>query len=466
MTDQMSISKGPAKLGKLDVFLGMVCGLLFVDYIASNTLVGISGITWWIIIGIIFYIPNGLITAELAATYPDKGGIYSWIKRAFGSKWASRTSFIYWMNNTIWIPSAYIWFSNLFCNMFLPGASYWVQVFIGVILTWITIWIASLPLVESKWITNLAAICKIIVFLMVSLAGVIYLIKGNPMANAVTLESLTPTLGQSLRYLPVIVLCCCGLEVLSASAHEIKNPKRDLPRSIISVAILVILLNILASFSTLVVIPLSDLDSVTGTMDVIRVVFSSNILVTVIAAMLLFSVFAQIVIWTLSTAWGASESGAIGELPKSFGVVNKNGYPLGALIITGLTASVIIILYGFMAEDASSLFFTLLAFSSILFFIPYIIMFMAYIRLKNTDKNIERSFVAPFGKILAMICQVILYSSMVLFIWIPGEKFDVTYSGPILIGVIIVLMMGEYLIKKTCKNKEHLETVTMGKKIS
>lgn len=453
----MSISKEPAKLGKLDVFLGMVCGLLFVDYIASNTLVGISGITWWIVIGIIFYIPNGLITAELAATYPDKGGIYSWIKRAFGSKWASRTSFIYWMNNTIWIPSAYIWFSNLFCNMFLPNTSYWIQVFIGVILTWVTIWIASLPLVESKWITNFAAICKIIVFIMVSIAGVIYLVKGNPMANPVTLESLTPSLGQSLRYLPVIVLCCCGLEVLSASAHEIKNPKKDLPKSIISVAILVILFNIIASFSTLAVIPLSNLDSVTGVMDVIRVVFSSNILVTVVAVMLLFSVFAQIVTWTLSTAWGASESGAIGELPKSFGVVNKNGYPLGALIITGLTASAIIILYGFMAEDASSLFFTLLAFSSILFFMPYIIMFMAYIRLKNKDKYIERSFVAPYGKILALVCQVILYSSMILFIWIPGEELDVSYSGPIIAGVIIVLMIGEYLIKMT--SKKNTQTV-------
>lgn len=451
----MSETNKLGSLGKVDVFLGLICAILFADVIAANTSSGIPVVSWWIIIGLLFYIPNGLITAELSATYPDKGGIYSWVRRAFGSKWAARTSYYYWINNAIWISSAYIWFSGVFFNIFFTESTFTLEIGLGIALTWLTIYIASKPLAESKWVTNIAGVSKVIVYIAVIISGAVYILKGNTMANEITLKSLVPTLDQGLIFLPVIIYSCCGLEVLSASAHEMKNPKRDLPKSIISVAIMVIVLNVLASLAMLFVVPLGSLDTVTGITDIFSIAFNGNRFVVItIASILLYGIFSQVVSWTLGGCWGASEAGASGELPKQFAKEGKAGIPLGALIITGITATVIFIVYGFMATNSADLFYTLLAFSCIIFFVPYILMFLAYLKLKRTDKNVTRTFIAPAGRFFSYVCLFILVMACVLFVWVPGQAFDFAYAMPIIMGLIVVMGIGEFIIASSQKKSK------------
>lgn len=448
----MSETNKLGSLGKFDVFLGLICAILFADVIAANTSTGVPVVSWWIIMGLLFYIPNGLITAELSATYPDKGGIYSWVRRAFGPKWAARTSYYYWINNAIWISSAYIWFSGVLFNVFFTTSTLAIEIAVGIVMTWLTIYIASKPLAESKWVTNIAGVSKVIVYLAVIFAGAKYVFGGNVAANEVTVKSLIPTFDQSLIFLPVIIYSCCGLEVLSASAHEMKNPKRDLPRSIISVAIIVIVLNVLASLAMLSVVPLGGLDTVTGITDIFEIAFNGNrFIVVTVACVLLYGIFSQIVSWTLGGCWGAAEAGASGELPKLFAKEGKAGIPLGALLITGVTATVIFIVYGLMATNSSGLFYTLLAFSSIIFFVPYILMFLAYLKLKRTDKKVIRTFTAPAGRFFSYVCLFVLVMACVLFVWVPGQPFDFAYGMPIIVGLIVVMGIGEFIITSSQK---------------
>lgn len=43
-----------------------------------------KGLGFWIILGLLFFIPYGFVTAEFRSAWPDEGGIYVWIKDAFG----------------------------------------------------------------------------------------------------------------------------------------------------------------------------------------------------------------------------------------------------------------------------------------------------------------------------------------------------------------------------------------------
>ena len=439
-------------LGGIDVYLGIICAILFADVIVSNTSLGPSVIVWWLIIGAVFFIPNGLITAELTGTYPDKGGIYGWIAKAFGSKWAARTSWFYWINCALWMPSAFIWVSGALCDVFFPQADYFVQVLISIAITWVTIWLASRKMSESKWIVNLGGISKIAIFSIVIIAGIVYVAQGHPAANELSAATMAPTLGDGLMYLPVILYCCCGMEILSANAHEMRNPRKDLPRAVILVVILTIVFNVFASWSVLNVVPLENLDLVTGLNQVMRVAFQADWLVAVCTIVLLFSACVQIVTWSQGGARGASEAAQAGELPAVMGKDSpKTGAPTGALVITGIVSTAVIIIYGFMANTASDLFFTLLAFSSILFFVPYAIMFPAYIKLRKIDPNANRPFKAPVGPVLAVICEIILIAGMVLFVWVPGQPFDAIYSVPIIIGLIVTVLLGEIIVHRQRK---------------
>jgi len=62
-----------------------------------------------------------LVAAKLGSTYPQQGGIYVWIKRGLGKKWAARTIRYYWIALPIWLPAMYIAIAEIIGHMFFPN---------------------------------------------------------------------------------------------------------------------------------------------------------------------------------------------------------------------------------------------------------------------------------------------------------------------------------------------------------
>ncbi|MBS1892878.1 MAG: amino acid permease, partial [Actinobacteria bacterium] len=80
-------------MGLLDVTLFTVSAILVIDQLTASASIGADTIGWWLLAIVFFFVPYALITAELATTYPEQGGIYVWTKRAFGSRWAARNTY-------------------------------------------------------------------------------------------------------------------------------------------------------------------------------------------------------------------------------------------------------------------------------------------------------------------------------------------------------------------------------------
>jgi len=436
-------------LGRLDVICGLVCALVFVDMVATNASVGPSVIGWWVVCGLLVMLPNGFITAELSAAYPDQGGIYSWIARAFGSKWAARTSFIYWVNNALWVPSALIWISGCLATVFFPNLSYWGQVALCVALLWIGIGICCRNISESKWSNIFSAVAKIVVALIMLAAAIVAIINGTSAANPLGFKDILPSFagGKALIFLPSVVYLCFGAEMVSASAGDMKNPKKDVPRSMVGVSILTVLVSAGCVWAMLYVLPVDSINLVTAPMDMVRAAFGSNLLAGIVGLLLVFCVFTQVLLYALGACITSCEAGKSGEFPALFAKESeKTGAPVGSLIIVGILATVTVVAYGFMAGSLEDLFFTIFAFTSILFFIPYIIMHAAYRKLKKKDGNTERPFKAPAGVVFSYICQMFLVCSLLLFIAVPGEPVDWSYTGPVLVGSIGCIIAGEIII--------------------
>ena len=97
-----------------------VSAILLLDTLAASASIGVSSITWWLILGAIFMVPYGMINAELGTTYPEQGGIYAWVRDTFGKRWSTRLSWLYWLNNVLWISSVLVLFSGIFAQIFYP----------------------------------------------------------------------------------------------------------------------------------------------------------------------------------------------------------------------------------------------------------------------------------------------------------------------------------------------------------
>ena len=438
----------------LDMTLFTVCAILVIDTLAPSAAIGPASISWWVITLVLFFIPYGLITAELGTAYPEQGGLYVWVKRAFGEKWAVRATWLYWINVALWMPSVYVLFASIFSQLFAPELSLSVQIAIGLVMTWITVVIGIIALDTGKWVPNLGAIIKALLMVVIGVAAIIY-VRKNGVANDLSFGNLLPSWDAGLAFLPVIVYNFMGFELMSGAGGEMKNPGRDIPRAIISAGLLIALFYILGTAGMLMALPLENLSLVGGIIDTLRILLGESglgsVLVTILGIGALFTLLANMVTWTMGANRTAAEAANAGELPAIFGKLHPaNLTPIGAFVITGVVSSVVLVIYGLMAGSAEDLFWTLFAFSSIIFLLPYLAMFPAFLKLRKSDPDIERPYTVPGGSgvatVFAILCELFILQAIVFFVWVPGQPVDWSYAGPVLIGVFVTLVIGEFLL--------------------
>ncbi|ABS62764.1 amino acid permease-associated region [Parvibaculum lavamentivorans DS-1] len=455
MTDRSAAnSRGYKKVMRsLDLTLFTVCAILVIDQLAASAAIGPQAVFWWIFTMIFFFLPYGLITAELGSTYPDQGGIYAWVRRAFGPRWGGRTAWLWWINVALWQPSVFILFAGIFAALFMPDLGLWTQIAIAIALTWLTVWINVVRLDVGKWVPNIGAVFKAAIMLVIGIGGFLYA-ANHGVANELTFSSMAPSWGASLAFLPVIVYNFMGFELMSGASAEMKNPARDVPVTIAVSGILIAAFYLFATIGILIALPLDEINLVSGIVDTLRVLLGEGggIFVVVLGIMALYTFLANMVTWTMGANRSAAEAALDGNLPAMFARLHpEHKTPSNAAIVTGVVTSVVIVVYGLLAADAEDLFWTLFAFSSIVFLLPYLIMFLTFLQLRRIDAHRPRPYRVPGGKggalVFALLCIAFIVQAIVFFIYTPGE-FDMTYAASIIIGVAATVIVGELMIMR------------------
>lgn len=95
------------KIGLKSLVFMNVSALYGIRWIAKSTSnsfgLGLGAIPTWFIFAIVYFIPGSLICAELAATFKDKeGGLYDWVKEAYGEKYGFMISWLNWVAKIFW----------------------------------------------------------------------------------------------------------------------------------------------------------------------------------------------------------------------------------------------------------------------------------------------------------------------------------------------------------------------------
>ncbi len=440
-------------LGQRDMVLFTVSAILLLDTLAASASIGASSIFWWVFLGFIFFIPFALICAEMGCAYPEQGGIYAWVKKAFGERWAARATWAYWVNTAVWIPAIFILFAGIYAQIFSPDMSLYGQITIGIVLTWVAVAANIVTLDIGKWIPNIGAILKVIIFLVIIVGGFQYT-QINGMANPLTFETLTPNFSSSLQYIPAIIYGMLGFELVSSGAEEMKDPARDVPRSIFISGLIIISLYILGTVAMLAAIPAGDINLVEGLMDTLYLFLGDSQLGQTAALILgvaaLFTFFSNGVTWALGCNRAAAEAAIEGELPAIFALEHKTrGTPVGAAVAMGVISTAVLIMYGFMAGSSEELFWDLFSFSAVIFLLPYQGMLLAFVKMRIVDADHHRPYKIGGGlamaKLCAYTCMLVLGLTIVLFLYTPGEGIQ----WPVLIGVLFTLTIGELLIRKS-----------------
>ncbi|HSX12174.1 MAG TPA: amino acid permease, partial [Rhabdochlamydiaceae bacterium] len=66
---------------------------------------GFAALFYLILTALFFFFPVSLVSAELATGWPKKGGVFVWVKEAFGPKWGFLAIWLLWVENLAWYPT-------------------------------------------------------------------------------------------------------------------------------------------------------------------------------------------------------------------------------------------------------------------------------------------------------------------------------------------------------------------------
>lgn len=441
----------PKTLGRRDIVLFTVSAILLLDTLAAGASVGASAVFWWLFLGVVFFVPYALICAEMGTTYPEQGGLYAWIRDAFGRRWASRATWAYWVNTALWIPANVILFTGVFGQMFMPDMPLALQIAMAIALVWITVGLNAITLSVGKWVPNVGAVTKIVVILAIVIGAIAYVAE-NGMANALTPETILPSWGTSLEYFSVIIYGMLGFELASAGSEEMKNPARDVPVSILISGLIIITFYTSATVAILAAIPVGDIDLVEGLVDTLELFFGSTdagrALATALGIGALYTFFSNSVTWSLGCNRAMAEAADEAEFPKVFAVAHpKLGTPVGAAVMMGAVGTIALLAYGFVADSNADLFWTLFAFSAAIFLVPYILLVLAFARMRRIDGDRPRPYRVPGGDgmavLISVVCGTLLLAALALFIYTPGVGLD----DGLLAGFVVVMILGELLIR-------------------
>ncbi|MDX2346487.1 MAG: APC family permease, partial [Legionella sp.] len=373
----------------------------------ATALFGSTLIFFFLFAAIVFLIPIALISAELASTWSEEeGGVYSWVKHAFGDTMAFFTIWLQWINTLVWYPTILSFIAGTLAYLINPELAQNKAYLISVIL--ITFW--SLTFVGLRGLRASAAFasfCAIVgmilpMGIMIVLA-IIWIIQGHPLAIDLSPKNLIPHWGnpQSWASLTAIVTAFLGMELAAVHVRNVKNPQKNYPRAMLFSVLLILSTMILGSLAIAIVLPQDNIGLVQGVMQAFTHFFEAYHLekfMPVMIIMLLLGSLGGMVNWIISPAKGLLLAANQGFLPPWLYRLNKHGVASRILLLQACLVTVLCTGF-FLLPSVNAIYWLFTALSTELYLVMYVLLFIAAIYLKHKFKDKPRHFSVPGGKI-------------------------------------------------------------------
>lgn len=453
----MNQIQGKKKFKLSDAILSVICVVFVAEAAAPVAAIGNSQYFWWIFLMLTFLLPYGLISSELGTTYDGEGGLYDWVRKAFGKKWGGRASWHYWINYPLWMASLAVLCPEILSIALGIEIGLIPSLIIELAFIWIIVYISFFPVCDSVWILNGAAVIKVLLAVVVGVLG-IYGAINYGVANEYTVKSLLPSFDlNSLSFISVILFNFLGFEVVCTFADDMENPKKQIPQAIVLGGLVIAAIYIFSAFGIGVAIPTAEVSTSSGLIDSIQLLTgkSTSLLISVMSILFLLSLFGNMISWSLGVNNVACYAAKNGDMPKVFSKVSKkNDMPIGSAIMNGIVATIVVVIAPFLPNQ--DLFWSFFALNLVMFLSAYLPVFPAFLKLRKIDPDRERPFKVSGNKFLLSVLTIlpmILIVISIVFIAVPFsfEKEALIETLPITIGSIVFFIIGEILIRNSSK---------------
>lgn len=418
---------------------------------------GLAIITVLLIASLMFFIPIALVCAELASGWPKSGGLFAWVKEAFGNKNGALAVWLEWIESVVWLPTVLSFLATSIAYLVSPDLTEnrYFMLFAMLAILWSGTILNFLSTTTSGWISAIGIIIGSIVpgLLLIGLAGV-WIATGNPIEFSISWPAMLPDMKfdsitdflSPLSFLTGIALAFTGIEVAAFYIKETKQPNRTFPLATLISAITIIVIYVLGALSVAMVVPKEEINLAAGTMQAIQVFFEHFHIgwaTPIFAGMLVIGGLALLNTWIIGPSKGLLTSAQSGNLPAFTEKTNHAGSPIAILLMQAIIGSALICTNLLIPTmNQFYMMFTLQAAQLVL--MMYFLIFISAIKLRYSQPNVERAYKIPGGKFGIWLVAGTGASFCVLAFllgFIPPEEYQFTsqfkYTAIMLAGIII-----------------------------
>ncbi len=425
--------------GRFDMLFFLICTLVGLDTIGTVANKGPQGFTWLIFLGLFFFIPYAMLTAELGTTFPEEGGPYVWTRLAYGRMVGGVNTVIYWISNPVWVGGTLAITAVAAFGTFFTPLSGFAQYAFAFVFIWVTVISAIISFQYGKWIPTFGAWCRVLVLGFFTISVVIYAAKHG--VHGFGAGSFGPTPAEFILLVPVLFFNYVGFELPNAAGEEMKNAQRDVPFAIARSLVGAVLLYGGPILAILLVLPTSQITSLGGFLDAIKTVFTvygghaahSGVVLTgagnVIGKVGAIGFIVALV--TSGSTWimGADRVEAVasfdGAGPRVLGrFSNLFGTPINVNILSGVVSTILMIMaFTIVSGNTYKYFTVVLSLVISLTTISYIVIFPTIITLRYKYPDLLRPYKVPFGMagiwIVGVVTELWALFATVVLLW-PG----------------------------------------------
>lgn len=395
---------------------------------------GLSLIAYLGLAALLFFAPIALFSAELVSRYPNKeGGIYLWVKEAFGVRLGFLAIWLQWIGNVIWYPTILTFVGATLLTLIDPGLANnpWMMLALVLVTFWGCTWLNMRGVELSSKISSLGVILGTFVpTAIILILGLVWIGGGRPLSISLTADNLLPDLSDlnSLALLCAIALSYVGMEMSEVHASDVKEPKKTYPKAIFISMAIIFLIYTLGSLAIAFVIPKESMSLTTGVVQAFALFFDAynlSFLTTPLALCIVLGVITGVSTWIIGPSRGILVAVEEGHLPKVFAHKNAGGMPKNIMLFQGGLVTLLSLLFLFM-PSISSVFVLLTILATQAYMVMYFLLFAAALRLRYTKPLPKGGYHLPGKNVGAWIAAVLgMVATAFIFAvgFIPTEEF-------------------------------------------
>ncbi len=438
----------------------------------ASALFGSTLIFFFIFSALVFLIPAALVSAELSANLPQQGGIYYWVRSAFGEKVAFLAIWFQWINTIFWFPTIFSFVAGTATYFISPELAQNKVYLISAILTilWFLTWINLKGIHVAARFTSICTLVGLIApMALIILLGISWLFLGKPLQIHLTASNLIPHLDNSQNWiaLTAIMTAFLGMELATSHIREVRSPQKAFPRALFISVILILATMILSSLAIAFVLPQNEINLVNGVMQTFATILRAyhlSWLMPILTLMLIIGTMGSIIGWIISPVRGLLQAAQHNYFPAFLQRENRAGVPQNLLIAQGCLVTLVCLSFLLMPSINGS-YWLLTALSTQLYMLMYVMMFVAalYLRYKSYPGQSEsRNFMIPGGKLgMWITCLLGLFgcSTTLIVGFFPPGNIDVGsawhYETLFISGLILMIapVSFAYLYKKKVSSR-------------